>query len=76
MAQHRDFVRTCRAGYHQRRAEAQRGLVQNVASIIIDGALEYPFELKHMDTRTQKQWTLICIHYIILHSHTRAHTQE
>ena len=37
MGQHRDFVRICRSGYHQRRAEAQRGIVSNVASIIIDG---------------------------------------
>ena len=37
MAAHRDFVRQCRAGYHQRRAQAMSGVVPNIASIIVDG---------------------------------------
>ena len=34
---HRDFVRIVRAGYHQRRAAAQRGMLSSVASLIVDG---------------------------------------
>ena len=37
MTIHRDFVRQCRAGYHQRRAQAMSGVVPNIASIIVDG---------------------------------------
>ena len=37
MGMHRDFVRIVRAGYHQRRAAAQRGMLSNVASLIVDG---------------------------------------
>ena len=65
MGMHRDFVRIVRTGYHQRRAAAQRGMLSNVASLIIDGTRLQKNTHAHVHTHT-------CTH---THIHTRpAHT--